>query len=718
MKTVFLRVLESDDKAAALLTAIKEPHVVRGRQRFEVDSRSFGAVPRSPFAYWVSEGLIQKFKEADPVESGNRTAKIGPSTGDDGRYVRCWWEIDPTVNRPEIEWVPFAKGGSYSPYYADVYLVISWGPKKNTFFGFTGRVGRETERPNSLEFFRRPGITWPLRTQVGLALRAMPAGCIFGHKGPTILVIGDDSIELLSLLGVANSSAFRALVDLQMAFGSYEVGVIQRTPIPDLKQENRRFIATLARRAWSLKRGIDQCSETSHAFLLPALLLVDGEDLAERTNSWVKHVRAAHVELANIDREIDACCFDLYRIASNDRHAIDEGFASSAEVSRESDAADAEAQGEDDEEEAESGFDPGSLVADLMSWSVSVAFGRFDLRLATGQRALPEAPEPFDALPVCSPAMLFGDDRLPLRSVTGDYAVSFPENGVLVDDPGHSHDLTASVRKVFEAIFKASADEWWNEVGALLDPKDHNVRKWLVSSYFERHLKRHSKSRRKAPIVWHLAISSGRYGVWLYAPRLTKDSLFQIQNDVVAPKLAHEEQQLTSLVVGAGANPSAKERKEIAEHEVLLDDLRAFLDEVKRVAPLWNPALDDGVVLTMAPLWRLVPQHKPWQRELKSKWDELAAGKYDWSHAAMHLWPERVIPRCVADRSLAIAHGLEDVFWVEADDGKWEPRSNPKRPVDELVRERTSIAVKAALKALTEASVPNGPKTKTRRTSS
>ena len=108
--------------------------------------------------------------------------------------------------------------------------------------------------------------------------------------------------------------------------------------------------------------------------------------------------------------------------------------------------------------------------------------------------------------------------------------------------------------------------------------------------------------------------------------------------------------------------------------------------------------LDDGVILTMAPLWRLVPQHKPWQKELKSQWDELAAGKYDWAHLAMHLWPERVVPKCATDRSLAIAHGLEDVFWVEGDDGKWKPRPAPTRPVDELVRERTSTAVKSALK--------------------
>jgi hypothetical protein len=55
----------------------------------------------------------------------------------------------------------------------------------------------------------------------------------------------------------------------------------------------------------------------------------------------------------------------------------------------------------------------------------------------------------------------------------------------------------------------------------------------------------------------------------------------------------------------------------------------------------------------------------------------------------------------------AIAHGLEDVFWVEGEDGKWKPRVAPTRAVDELVRERTSIAVKAALTSLLEAPVAN-----------
>jgi hypothetical protein len=299
--------------------------------------------------------------------------------------------------------------------------------------------------------------------------------------------------------------------------------------------------------------------------------------------------------------------------------------------------------------------------------------------------------------------MLTGDDGLPLAQPSAGYTLSFPEDGILVDDLGHPRDLTGAVRAVFETVFGPRADAVWQEAAALLDPRGHELRNWLASGFFEHHLRRHSKSRRKAPILWQLGISSGRYSVWCYAHRLTRDSLFAIQNDVIAPKLAHEERRHSSLVTQSGATPSAHDRAEISTQEAVVEELRTLLDEVKRVAPLWNPDLDDGIVLVMAPLWRLVPGHRAWQKELKSRWDELAAGKYDWAHIAMHLWPERVVPKCVTDRSLAIAHGLEEVLWIEGADGKWTRRATPAQPIDDLVAKRTSPAVKAALASLLEA---------------
>jgi hypothetical protein len=722
MKTVFLRVLEADDKEAALLDAVRDPERARGRQRFDVDQLSFSDLPRSPFAYWVSERLRKVFTELSPFEAEGRTAKVGIQTSDDFHFVRAWWAVP--ANRDRQGWFPFAKGGAFSPFYADAYLVANWDSNGGLMKAWAGTLYNNSHWSRILknvDFFFRPGLTWSRRTTSGLSMRTMPAGCIFADKGPAAFIESNNGDTLLALLSVVNSRAFGLLVSLQLAAAdaaarSYEVGLIQNTPIPALTVSDREDHARLARRAWSLKRSLDTRTEISHAFVLPALLQVAVADLAARAATWSQHVHAVEAEFAAIQAEIDERCFALYGIDEADRRAITEGFAAQGSEEPASDGAnDAEDEAGEDTDENESIADAAGLAAELVSWAVGVAFGRFDVRLATGARPMPAEPEPFDPLPACSPGMLTGGDGLPLAQPPAGYPLTFPAAGVLVDDLGHAQDLPTAVRAVFEAIFDAGADRWWNDVAALLDPKGHDPRSWLAGAFFEHHLKRHSKSRRKAPIVWQLGTPSVRYGVWLYAHRLTRDSFFQLQNDVVAPKLTHEERKQLSLVQAAGPSPTASERKDIAAQEAFVIELRQMLDEVKRVAPLWLPDLNDGVVLSMAPLWRLVPQHKPWQKELKTAWEALCAEKYDWAHIAMHLWPERVVPKCANDRSLAIAHELEDVFWAEGADGKWLPRPTPTRPVADIIRDRTSPAVKAALKSLLEAPAASGGSRRKRR---
>ena len=50
-----------------------------------------------------------------------------------------------------------------------------------------------------------------------------------------------------------------------------------------------------------------------------------------------------------------------------------------------------------------------------------------------------------------------------------------------------------------------------------------------------------------------------------------------------------------------------------------------------------------------------------WRRDLEECWSKLEAGDYDWSRMAFTLWPDRVREKCKKDRSLAIAHGLEEL---------------------------------------------------------
>jgi hypothetical protein len=105
--------------------------------------------------------------------------------------------------------------------------------------------------------------------------------------------------------------------------------------------------------------------------------------------------------------------------------------------------------------------------------------------------------------------------------------------------------------------------------------------------------------------------------------------------------------------------------------------------------------------------------HAPWRKALKETWESLAAGEYDWAHLALHLWPERVIPKCATDRSLAIAHSLDAFFWaIDPKTGKAVAVKRTGTEVAALVAERTSPAVKAALDSLLTAPASVGGTTK------
>lgn len=671
--TVFIRVIEHavDEKPTALLGAVRD---VRGTSKavgvFERDPEGFTAVPGAPFAYWISATIREVFGRLERLETNGRTVKQGLATRDDFRFVRAWWELRTAPASRERRWPLFAKGGSFSSFYSDVALAVRWDDEAQASYAERTSNFNVLLTSSREEYLYRAGLTWPRRTN-GLSFRALPQGCVFADKGPVVFVDADKPSALGALAAVLNSKPFGYLMAVQLArtelAQSYEVGLVQQTPVPLLENEDGARLASLARRAWSLKRSLDTTNETSHAFILPS-------GLNERVTGFDRS--ANERDLESIDQQIDDVAFKLYGIGLEDRTDIDASFkrARSGSVAK-----------DDDEGDCGEGETLVSADADaLNSWLVGVAFGRFDPRLATTERAVPPEPEPFDALPSRSPGM-YPD---------GEEPADRPD--ILVDDKGHPNDLEARSRAVAERVY--------------VDVPE-NLRSWLATEFLPLHIKMYSKSRRKAPIYWQLATPSASYSVWLYIHAFTKDTLFRVQNDYAAPKLAHEERRLESLGSQLRDGATAAQRKGLAVQEALVEELRAFLEEVKRVAPLWNPTLDDGVIINFAPLWRLVPQNRSWQKEVKSTWDALCRGEYDWAHLAMHLWPERVVPKCAKDRSLAIAHGIEDVFWVDGADGKWSARKSPTRPIEELVRERTSPAVKAALKSLLEAPASNGRST-------
>ncbi|HBP5527125.1 TPA: type II restriction endonuclease subunit M [Pseudomonas aeruginosa] len=606
--TIFLRLLAESEKATALAECCAWVRQGEDENRcFEVAPDEFDSVPGKPFAYWVSSPVRETFRRLPPFEGNGRTVRVGLQTSDDFRFVRNWWEIGGEQARES--WLPFAKGGSHSPFYTDVHLVVNWKGNGGELESFSSSVIRNAE------YYFRPGITWPLRAR-SFAPQAMPAGSIFSVRGYSAFPEEGEEIKTLAIF---NSTPFDYLYKTALGrFGYPEfiVGILQIMPWVGASAETKVVLGDLARSAWSLKRSLDTVSETSHAFLLPTAL---------RPRQGLYDRSAIEAALERIQAEIDDIAFDLYGFSDDDRAAALGVVCAEAATDESND------EGEEDEDETE---DDAPSSDSLLSWAVGVAFGRFDWRLATSERSAPSEPEPFDPLPAKSPGML------PVVA-----APFHQHTGILVDDQGNPHDLGRLVEQVLEAVDATVVGD---------------VRRWLQKDFFAFHLKRYSKSRRKAPIYWPLATASGSYTLWLYYPSLSDQTLFTAVNDFVDPKLKDVRKELQDLRdKGAGRSQQDEKRLEALvslEHE--LADLR---DSLLEIAPNYRPNHDDGVQITAAPLWKLF-RHKPWQKVLKDTWAKLEKGDYDWAHLAMNYWPDRVRDKCVTDKSLAIAHGLEHLY--------------------------------------------------------
>ncbi len=665
--SLYIRVVSEprDARDKALQEAIS--NVRRGLPSglvFETDQREFEKLPYAVFGYWCSPELRDVFVKNEALEGAVGRARQGLATADDFRFLRLKWEVDPSNVRSDA-WMPFAKGGDYSPFYDDIHLVLAWQRKGREIIAW----GKG--RPQNMELFGRQGITWPRRTAKRFSPRPLPSGCAFGDKGPAI-VDCEATWEALALL---NSRVIAYFLGLGLGMSeseggaganSYEVGLVQRLPVPkdlmgDLALHEQAQEAWIARAEGALR------DETTSVFAGPAAPFGLRQTLSDTWNEVVALEERRLGEYVTAQEKIDRRTCQLYGLTDKDWLEIEEsaGAVHRPEVVRDDRAR-------------------GRWAETFVSFLVGSAFGRWDPSRLTATTTIDTA----------QAFVVPEGHRDEIRDAPA----------ILVDDPGHSFDIAQRCETALETIAGERTHRLLSEVSTFVGVDD--LRRYFRTQFFGTHIKTYTKSRRTAPIFLPLATQSGEYTIWLYLLRIGPDTLFTVQSEIVSPKLRLEEGRLAATRADGATGASG--RKQLADQQTIVDELRGFADEIKRVAPLWKPDLDDGVLITFAPLWRLVPHNKSWQKDLKVSWDALCAGDYDWSHLAMQLWPERVVPKCAADRSLAIAHGVEDVFWAEGADGKWKPRTTPSMSVDQLVSERSSSAVKAALKSLLDAPTASG----------
>lgn len=708
--TTFLRFLNvpGEEKAQALLEGLSNP---ASPLRFDISTAAFNVIQGKPLAYWAPAGIRKAF-EAEPAfvnEAGS--AHQGLGTADDFRFLRSWWE------KPvQQDWHTFAKGGPWSPFYSDLHLVCNWRDNGREII-YLFRNGKQASRPRNLGYYFRPGLTYPLRTHE-LCPQVMPSGTIISIRGQGVYSKPPDNRSAaeqnLLNLAVLASQPFDYMLKVGLGFSArpqFDGGAINRTPFPSTLQlptatSTVADLIALAQRGHAVQRARDFISETSLQFRLPALLLPDSlagpaeiealpENLKHLTailpaanlatitgtaSAEASRVEARRQEVEAIQAEINDRVYDAYGFGTAEHATIQQFYAEPTSVDEE--------EAEEDAEELPTAGSPTDTAFALWQWLMGVAFGRWDIRLAQHPEQLPALAGPFEALPPSPPGALrrLGSGYLATRAtdlVQGDdaadsaYPVPVAWNGLLPLDADHPHDIVRHLRLSLTTLRPNTAASLETESRTLLASSRADLTGWLsewlakggAGGFFARHLAMYSRSNREAPLYWPLQAPGTSYVLWLYAPRLSRETLYAAINDYLEPRRTRardELRQLTELLSGP-APSNAREAREQEQRRDLLTQLVAgltqFIDHLSSVLENtgFQPHIDDGTSISACMLAELFAL-PTWRRKLEQHRAKLHAGDYDWSHLAYGLYPQRVREKARLDRSIAIAHGLEDLY--------------------------------------------------------
>lgn len=536
--------------------------------RHDIARRDFAAIDGSPLAFEKVGVVAPIFREAPALTPAWAATVQGLATASDERFVRFFWEVPKEQIGEGHPWVPFAKGGDYCRFYSDVVLVVQWTEQSRAVMSENGRV------QNVASYFK-PGLTWPRRTQRGFNVRNLPPGCIFSDKGPTIFLHDRDSEPFI--LGTLNSLLLEYILQGLTSFGSWEVGAVQRLPIHKPTAKQRDAIASHARAISDLKSQWDVGNEVSTSFTSPWLAIApraaqSGETLSSLLDGLAEQEAGREQLLQTHYASLNDEVYRLYSVPQATRKQVETTLGQ-----RPPEVIWPQMEGKTTEQKRM------EHVWRLLSFAVKRVIDADDDGIVPFNRSTGETPLP--------------------ERVRQELATIFPGR----DESQLEVEIVNELKRSVKGYRKcASLDDW------------------LANAYFEYHAGLY-KSR---PIYWHVASAQGTspfaFGALVHYHRFDKNRMQKLRASYVRDTI-EELRRDAGLADKAGRADDRVELQAKLEEVQALDKKLQLLQEghhegaeggdrdFRILTPWkepakrpkgWNPDLDDGVKVNIAPLDR------------------------------------------------------------------------------------------------------------------
>ena len=230
---------------------------------FHVSAQEFTQIPGSPIVYWLSRPMLDTFAKNKALKE-IAEPKVGLQTGDNGRFVREWWEpsngrtgFDCDSREESIErrtkWFPYNKGGEYRKWYGNQEFVVNWENDGEGIRSFgTEDGGHSKSRPQNLNAYFLPSVSWSLISSGELSFRMFPLGFVFDHASGSFLF--SEASTGYNICGILNSSFARGILQAIAPTLNANVGQIGQIPFtlaqPKISDENIAALTRISKSDW------------------------------------------------------------------------------------------------------------------------------------------------------------------------------------------------------------------------------------------------------------------------------------------------------------------------------------------------------------------------------------------------------------------------------------------------------------------------------------
>lgn len=542
-KGVYFRLVDSQNKEADFINMLKN------EKGYISDVRECMVIPGAPFSYWIRKRILQIYEEEELLGE-MAVARNGMKTGDNNKFLRLWWEVDRStesmsthsyteVEKSDVKWFPYNKGGEYRKWYGNNDYVVNWQYKGLEVIGQAKRDKRNVQ-DYPLEYKFIPIVTWSLITTKKPSFRYKEC-CISDIAGMSLYTT-ETNVKIL--LGLLNTPVAEKILSYLAPTVNFQAGDIARIPVVKADYGVTEKIIEIVDECIHLSKADWDAFEISWDFeqhpLLPHLSHIESKKLKDLYEEWQTLCIERFSQLKSKEEQLNKIVLESYDLSDELEYSVDDSEISVRVADAKND------------------------IKSLLSYLIGMVMGRYSINY----RGIAYAGGDWDASKYVS-YQPDDDGIIPIYNTIG------------MDD-GLTTKIIELIKLIYgEDTYRENIDFIAEVLGKNnSESSEETLNRYLNDGFYKDHL----KTYQKRPIYW--LFSSGKkdgFKCLIYMHRYNEDTLARINAKYFLPESTRKKNELDELN-GRIAHTEGRDKLRLER-------------ERQNLAAAYNEAIEYGQVL-------------------------------------------------------------------------------------------------------------------------